>query len=343
MVGHVIPAGGIAISGQEQSQLGGGFQEGKDAPKGAGGMLGEITMVQLYSVALTAGKAHRDHKHHHAHKFDHNGVPITTPPPTTTTPRSLLPTHPLLTGGQINPSVRINFAGGQPGQQPPPQPQIIPGKQFNAQFLNGQFLGSLVSQQLSQGQQRLQQQQQPPQPITQSFFQLQDPQQILPSGQGSSGNSFSSQAAVSTSGLVHPSLVNPANVQIIDNTQLDAHQLFKREDKTGRRIKKSSIKNKRELFLAGGTIVDTDDSPAFEQSLLNGLAGIGENEPIQQVQKQKEEREPAEAEVQAVMNICSGCDEEPFDKALVFGWRNVPKKLYSGAFLIPAQPICKAF
>lgn len=30
----MIPHGGIAITGQSQSQLGGGFQEGYDAPKG---------------------------------------------------------------------------------------------------------------------------------------------------------------------------------------------------------------------------------------------------------------------------------------------------------------------
>lgn len=34
LVGHVIPGDGIAITGQEQSQLGGGFQEGPEAPKG---------------------------------------------------------------------------------------------------------------------------------------------------------------------------------------------------------------------------------------------------------------------------------------------------------------------
>lgn len=34
LVGHVIPSGGIAITGQAQSQLGGGFQEGYEAPKG---------------------------------------------------------------------------------------------------------------------------------------------------------------------------------------------------------------------------------------------------------------------------------------------------------------------
>lgn len=44
----------------------------------------ELTSVQLYSVALSAGKAHRDHKHHHVHKFDHQGELSTT----TQAPRS---------------------------------------------------------------------------------------------------------------------------------------------------------------------------------------------------------------------------------------------------------------
>jgi hypothetical protein len=33
----------------------------------------EVTLLQLYKVALSAGKAHRNHKHHHVHKFDSNG------------------------------------------------------------------------------------------------------------------------------------------------------------------------------------------------------------------------------------------------------------------------------
>lgn len=49
----------------------------------ARGLHMEITMVQLYKVALSAGKAHRDHKHHHVHHFNHDGLaPTTTPAPT---------------------------------------------------------------------------------------------------------------------------------------------------------------------------------------------------------------------------------------------------------------------
>lgn len=100
---------------------------------------------------------------------------------------------------------------------------------------------------------------------------------------------------------------------------------------------------KRELFIAGGTLIDDSYlSSGIEAILPDGLATIAENQPVLQQQK-NEEREPAEAEVTAVMNLCSGCDEEPFAKALVFGWRTVPKKMYSGAFYIPANPQCKAF
>lgn len=315
-------------------------------------MLGEITMVQLYSVALTAGKAHRDHKHHHAHQFDHNGTPITTPPTPTPQPRPTLPTHPLLTNGQINPNLRLNFAGRQPPQATP----LVPGPTFNTQF------PSRIPATPGRGPQQFNSQVVPGrfpgggiQGIPQQSLQL-------------------SNTPIINGGLLHPSLVNPANVQFIDNTriELDTHQLFKRNNdkqtsSAGEFGKKTSPKNKRdakaidpveepagkvenkhkkrELLLAGGHLFDESllSGGAFDKSLLDGLAGIGQNEPILQKQKQSDEREPAEAEVKAVMNVCSGCDEEPFGKALVFGWRTVPKKLYSGAFYSPARPECKAF
>lgn len=70
---------------------------------GSGGYVGELTMVQLYNVALTAGKAHKDHKHHHAHHYEHditnNIPPSTTQAPITGPP---IPENPYITGGQIN-------------------------------------------------------------------------------------------------------------------------------------------------------------------------------------------------------------------------------------------------
>lgn len=303
-------------------------------------MLGEITMVQLYKVALTAGKAHKDHKHHHAHKYDHDGRMITTPAPTTPRTANRLPMHPLLTGGQLNRNVRINLAGGQP--------QLVQGQNFNAQYVNGQFVGNLVSQQLIQAQGG-----------PQNYGFQPQPQQQQPA------NSYSSQfLSLGNTPLVNSGLNHETSgVQFLDNTQsiLDPHNLFKRQngdtaqpeakfgDKIVTKRETDSKQKKRELFLAGGTLFDDQfvgkaPSNDFDQSLLYGLAGIGQNQVISNQQKQTEdEREPAEAEVKAVMQVCTGCDPEPFDKALVFGWRTVPKKLYSGAYYTPAVPECKAF
>lgn len=70
---HEIEAGGTAFTGGKSP----------NGPTSAG-LHFEITLVQVYSVALSAGKAHRNHKHHHVHKFDHNGeIETTAAPPTT--------------------------------------------------------------------------------------------------------------------------------------------------------------------------------------------------------------------------------------------------------------------
>ncbi|KAL3282965.1 hypothetical protein HHI36_006123 [Cryptolaemus montrouzieri] len=328
LVGDKIPAGGIAVSGQEQTQLGGGFLEGAEAPKGSGGMLGEITMVQLYNVALTAGKAHKDHKHHHAHQYDHNGAPITTTAKPAPQPRPALPNHPLLTSGQLNRMVKLNFAGGQPGQT---QLIPVPGQNFNAQYVNGQFVENLVAKQIQSGKgPQAQFVQIPPQAPLYQSEQISSAEQLLIPADG---GSYSSQSlSFGDNPIIGASIVHsPAKRQIL-------RRISKREAKINKY-------KKRELILAGGTILDGNlgNGEIYSQSLLDGLAGIGDNQPILQAQKQSDEREPAEAEVKAVMNICGGCVEEPFGKALVFGWRTVPKKLYSGAFYLPAAPRCKAF
>ncbi|XP_028129164.1 uncharacterized protein LOC114325320 [Diabrotica virgifera virgifera] len=346
LVGHVIPGRGVAITGQEQSQLGGGFQEGAHAPKGSGGMLGEITMVQLYKVALTAGKAHKDHKHHHAHQFDHNGRAITTPAPTTPASRALLPQHPLLTSGQLNKNIRLNFAGGD-------QPQLVPGQQFDAQFANGQFVGNLVTQQLLQTQQKLQPQPQL-QPLPQPQSQLQPQALFLPAPPQSPNNDVGSFSRQYINFGSSPIVDNDFNHALGSNAappydgELETHNVFKRQSSSSSN-KKASIKQKKRQTIGGSffeeSILDNRGAAYnFDQSLLYGLAGIGQNEQISEKQKETEdEREPAEAEVKAVLNVCTGCDEEPFEKALIFGWRTVPKKLYSGAFYTPAVSECKVF
>lgn len=133
-----------------------------DLSAGSGGYLGEVTMVQLYGVALTAGKAHKDHKHHHAHRYEHetgNSSPRPTPPPPATPPPP--PQHPFLTGRQINPQVKINpgtqvqiVQGGvtmrHPAlvpRDPPPQPFALPNPDYsNSPAIpqqSSQFFGNL--------------------------------------------------------------------------------------------------------------------------------------------------------------------------------------------------------
>lgn len=66
-MGHKIPGKGIAISGQDARNFGREFQEIPHIFQGSVGLQGQITMLQMYKVALTAGKAYNDHRHHHSH------------------------------------------------------------------------------------------------------------------------------------------------------------------------------------------------------------------------------------------------------------------------------------
>jgi hypothetical protein len=118
-------------------------------------MLGEFTMLQLYHVALTAGKAHKDHKHHHVHHFAHDGSPLqlTTPQPPTP-PVAIQQGNSVLVGGQITPMLELNLGNA---------PQVVPaqlpnGLQLNQQFVNGQFTpGRTISEQLFNSRQAPQQ------------------------------------------------------------------------------------------------------------------------------------------------------------------------------------------
>ncbi|XP_033327334.2 pentraxin-related protein b6 [Megalopta genalis] len=353
LVGHVIKGGGIAITGQEQRQLGGGFLEGEGAPKGSGGYLGEVTMVQLYGVALTAGKAHKDHKHHHAHHYEHdttNNTPRPTPRPPVTGPP--LPQNPFLTAGQINTQVKIN--PGSPLQivqggvtlrhpalaprQPPPQP--LPP-------INSEAVMPTAY----------------PLQITQLFGnqQLSSANGIPGSGvsfaDGSYRNLFKREDEMSVSSDEEPKdegLEEDAGeikkrkrdaAEASEGEHVDDKVTFvSKEDSEDKKLeKRESDKKKRGLVqLADDLIVDDGYiSQGLDNEYFSGLANFGLQLP--KYENKDDEREPAEAEVKMVMDICGGCDEEPFRKALIMAWRSVPKKLYSGALHVPAVPACKAF
>lgn len=183
-------------------------------------------MLQLYHVALTAGKAHKDHKHHHAHHFKHDGSPIesSTEPITEPPPPQAIPigNGNVLIGGQIQRVPNLNIAGPQPQQQMVPV-QLPSGLQLQQQFFNGQFGNRIISEQLLNS---MQQQ-------VSSNFQTLQPLQPLPvlslhSNGPSQGYSVRQPlSGAKTTVLLSGSLLNPANVQYIDDSQ--SHGIFRRD------------------------------------------------------------------------------------------------------------------
>ncbi|XP_048004482.1 uncharacterized protein LOC125240574 [Leguminivora glycinivorella] len=364
LVGHIIKGGGIAITGQEQSLL--YSKDGIEPTIKQAGLMGEVTMLQLYHVALTAGKAHKDHKHHHAHHFKHDGTPVeasteavTEPPPPEATP---LGNGNFLIGGQLQRAPDLNIAGPQPQQQMIPV-QLPNGLQLQQGYINGQLSNRIVSEQLLNSVHQIPSALPSSNPLPQ--ISLLD---IPVSSSIGHGQRFSVRQPLgpskSSTVMLSGSLLNPANVQYIDETS--SHNLYKRDDSNKKRDKRDNPekelgqyttgkKDKRGLVaLSDGSIVDDallspniaadEDDAMFQQSLLSGLAGVVGNLPVQNVQKETvDEREPAEAEVKAVMQVCSGCTAEPFKKALVLSWRSTPKKLHSGAHYYKGLPICRAF
>lgn len=175
-------------------------------------------MLQLYHVALTAGKAHKDHKHHHAHHFKHDGSPsesstepATEPPPPESTP---IGNGNFLIGGQLMRAPMLNLAGPQQQQMIPVQ--LPNGLQLQQQYVNGQLGSRVVSEQLLNSVHQSPSEQIPPIsfPVSGS---------ISPST--SSIGSFSLRPSKNRV-VLSSSLLNPANVQYIDDTA--GHNLFKR-------------------------------------------------------------------------------------------------------------------
>lgn len=272
---------------------------------------------------MSAGKAHRDHKHHHVHHFDHNGPVTSTVPPPTPTPISQQPINPLLANGQFPSRVRINLAGPSS-----PAPSAVPSQvlggvvpqpplTIQTNFVNGQFHtgGRHIVEQLLTGNLIQQGKILPVQPTT-----------------------FTFPGPSSPTPTTFLKIQNPANVQFIDDSQVGKTRfIFKRESSgiksksASKRIDSDKKLEKRGLvMLSDGSIVD-DELLGTTTYDFDGLAQYGLPAWKALLSKQmniedeikEHDREPAEGEVQAVMGICGACDEEPFEGALVFGWKNL--------------------
>lgn len=183
-------------------------------------------MLQLYHVALTAGKAHRDHKHHHVHHFKHDGTPfeasteaVTEPPPPQATP---LGNGNFLIGGQLQRPANLNLA--RPPQQMIPV-QLPNGLQLQQEFTNGQLGNRIVSEQFLNSIQ--------PIPSNQLTANGQVPQiplvglSVTPVEQTQRYPSRPLGPNKGATVVLSGSLLNPANVQYIDDTA-NSHNLFKR-------------------------------------------------------------------------------------------------------------------
>ncbi|KAM8718378.1 hypothetical protein ACLKA7_000190 [Drosophila subpalustris] len=361
LVGHKIPAKGKLRSGG--SSITGEVSHGLHF---------EVTLVQVYRVALSAGKAHRDHKHHHVHHFDHEGQELSTTaraPPMINRPQ---PMHMLLASGQIPTRVRINLANSGASQMPSSsgqQAQTLPQGQsdftVNTNFVNGQInSGSrLVAQQLLN---------------------------LRPVG----GISNTPITITGNEPGRFQMLSNSANVQFIDETE--THIQFKRnsngkesrqgirqgipqsqsENDDGKKLKKRAIIDETEthlqfkrnsngkgirqgipqsqsdkklkkrgiVLLDDGSLIDDgidnssssdSDSDTELYSKYNGLADFGgqqfKHDLTLRMTLEEEisthDREPAEEEVKAVMAICSNCDPEPFQGAIVFAWKDISEQM----------------
>jgi len=202
--------------------------------------------------------------------------------------------HTLLASGQIPTRVRINLANPPPpppsangAAAPAPAAPTDPAQQgitINTNFVNGQInAGSRLVAQQLLG--------------------------LSPGGQ-LQANRFQM-------------LSNSANVKFIDETE--THIQFKRETETSKKLQKRGL-----VLLDDGSVVD-DGSGTDSSLIYNGLADFGGQQFKQDLtlkmsleeEISTHDREPAEEEVKAVMAICSSCQTEPFQGAIVFAWKDV--------------------
>ncbi|XP_031635791.1 uncharacterized protein LOC116348800 [Contarinia nasturtii] len=283
----------------------------------------EITVLQLYKVALSAGKAHRDHKHHHVHHFDYEGLVTSTAQPTPAPQQAT--SNPFLVNGAVLNRINLNEPTAL-------QTQFLPGQ---TQFVSGQFsrANQLVQQQFTTPPPPSQLQSSPA-PTSPLLFPQQPPQDpTIPQ-------------SISASSFVN--LNNPANVQFIDDESatptFNSHSLFKRNGNSPRKaikvrriIKRApttkKLNKKRALIpLSDGSFIDDKNLAQIDDSpfVYDGLAQFGAGDFQESLTKQGDiedeikahDREAAEGEVNAVLSLCSSCQIEPFAGAVAFTWKD---------------------
>lgn len=249
------------------------------------------------------------------------------------------PINPLLANGQFPSRVKINLAGVQ-SPVTTPVPATI-----NTNFIRGQFhIGARnLQQQLLNGNalnNHYQSQSQfSPQPTSIPQQQQQQQHQLFSSPAPNSKIQFTQNDALQFSSSYTGFGSNPANVEIIDESQLPTIR-FKRQLKA-----KDEEKKKRDLI----TITDADDDKYFDSDWYDGLAQFGGNDFKQHLKQhdnledeiREHDREPAEGEVDAVRLYCNSCLVEPFESALVMPWKSAQPS--SKVLRAKASKVCGDF
>ncbi|KAL0277331.1 UNVERIFIED_CONTAM: hypothetical protein PYX00_004668 [Menopon gallinae] len=376
LVGHVIPGGGIAISGQEQLQYGGGFLEASDFPKGSGGLLGEITMVQLYRIALSAGKAYTDHRHHHSHYTSTTPeppeIPTEEPQPT--------PEHPFLENGQLKKPLKVFELAESlrtKGNLDTPQNQPNFDDFFDGHFVNPYFAHS-GGHHFGKGVSVVPY-------VEHALYKRHEDGVAVPRQV--------SEAEIAGSGKVK-FLSSPAIGVLVEKIPEDEETVRRRRsvtnatsaeetdrERAGRAMyrrparhspsgpkRAAPINRKRQFTRKESQEPGEKRVIAKKQVILGdfgqfGFGGYGtvplylgkyqteqqESEPDDNPLHSSAEDdsppqpEPAEDEVRRIMSVCSGCDRDPYRKVAVISWRSTPKKLYSGALFLRARSECRQF
>lgn len=245
--------------------------------------------------------------------------------------------------------MRINLAGVQSPAQlvasttlPTINTNFVRG-QFNAgarnlqtQLLAGNYLQQIQSQSQFSAQPTVSTF---TSPSTGSGNSIRFPSQLAPA-QSNSGSDGAFSFSSTFTGFASS---QPANVEIIDESQLPDLR-FKRQVKSTLEEEK---KSKRGLVeLTDGTVID---DKFFDSEWYDGLAQFGGNEFKHSLTKhdnledeiREHDREPAEGEVDAVRQFCNSCLVEPFESALVILWKSATPS--SGVLKAKASKVCGDF
>lgn len=257
--------------------------------------------------------------------------------------------NPLLANGQFPTRVRINLAGVQ---SPAPLVATTPLPTINTNFVRGQFNAGArnLQTQLLTGNylQQIQSQSQfSAQPTVPSFTSPAAPapgSSLLrfPSEPQTGGNNG---AFSYTSTFTHGFSSDPANVEIIDESQLPDLRFKRQAIKS--KATDDEKKSKRGLVeLTDGTIID---DKFFDSDWYDGLAQFGGNDFKNSLTKhdnledeiREHDKEPAEGEVNAVGQYCNSCLVEPFESALVIPWKSASTS--AGVLKAKASKVCGDF